>query len=410
MDVHFSSSYTDAAPLGCDVPQSFTLGPRPILFLHLFLLPCSRVGGNGAGDGCSISLDAGGVENKVLTPTFGRLLWGGAQQTRSIRFLHRMLRGWEAWSWRRESMPSSCSPGEGFQAHLTRRPWGRPKTCSPLKVLQPQPTCRKGAEDGWMDSTLKKTLSHLPVMCKMSSPINYSQEDSIQALLNWPRGLKTGFHWTFRWFVDDNTDIVLLPCPVWSLWGLYVICLTIRHESEVCSGLKGSDLQCRIKASSLLLAVPETFIFTYGYTLAFALLLSPFINHFTFTMCNLNWWGSLLLNNDAASRHDCAGCGSVPHKNQLPCDHLAHLWRFERRNTNSFSVLFIPSLRPWGKEAGIHPGYVTSPSQDTHQSKPAPCFREPRTWPTPQCPLWILSEPRLVEYPLRFRWIQTYLH
>lgn len=50
-----------------------------------------------------------------------------------------------------------------------------------------------------------------------------------------------------------------------------------------------------------------------------------------------------------------------------------------REETNSVSVLFIPLLRPWGKEAGIHPGYVTSPSQDTHQSKPTPCFLEPRT-------------------------------
>lgn len=119
-------------------------------------------------------------------------------------------------------LQSSCSPSEVFQARLTRRrPWGRPKTCSPLKVLQPQPTCRKGAEDGWMDSTLKKTLSHSPRMCKIYSPINCSQEDSIQALLNCLRGLKTGSLWTFRWFIDDNTDIVLLPCPVWSLWGLY---------------------------------------------------------------------------------------------------------------------------------------------------------------------------------------------
>lgn len=94
-----------------------------------------------------------------------------------------------------------------------------------------------------------------------------------------------------------------------------------------------------------LLAVPETFIFTYGCTLAFALLLSPFINHFTFRMCNINCWcWLLLLNNDAAPRHDCAGCGSVPHKTQLLRDHLAHLRRSERRNTYSFSVLFIPLL------------------------------------------------------------------
>lgn len=194
--------------------------------------------------------------------------------------------------------------------------------------------------------------------------------------------------------------LTLLCCPVpCEASGVFtVICWTIRHESDVSSGVKGSNLQCRLKPTSLSLTVPETFIFTYGYTLAFAL--SPFIYHFTFISCNINRWSSLLLlNNDAASRHDCAGCGSVPHKNQMPCDHLAHLWRFESRNTNLFSVLFIPLLRPWGKEAGIHPGYVTSPSQDTHQSKPAPCCLEPRTWPTPQCPPWILSEHRLVEYP-----------
>lgn len=268
-----------------------------------------------------------------------------------------MLRGWEAWSWRRESVQSSRSPGEVFQARLTRRrPWGRPKTCSPLKVLQPQHTCRKGAVDGWMDSTLKKTLSHLPVMCKMYLPINYSQEDSIQALPNCPRGLKTGFHWTFRCFIDNNTDIVLLPCPVWSLWGLYGHLLD--HSLWIWCQRKWFAMQNQ--GEQLLLAVPETFIFTYGYTLAFVSLLNPFINHFIFILCNINRWCTLLLlNNDAASRHDCAGCGSVPHKNQMLRDHLAHLWRFESRNTNSFSVPFIPLLRPWGKEAGIHPGYVT---------------------------------------------------
>lgn len=78
--------------------------------------------GNGAGDGCSISLDArfasacrGQKEAKQkakgdLTPTCGHLLLGVAQQTRSIRF-----RGWEAWSWRRESVWSSCSPVRFFR-------------------------------------------------------------------------------------------------------------------------------------------------------------------------------------------------------------------------------------------------------------------------------------------------------
>lgn len=101
----FSSSYTDAAPLACHVPQSSTLGPRLIFFLHLHL--CFR----GVAMTESRALDLYTIW--VLTPTFGHLL--GGQQTRSIRFPHRMLRGWEAWSWRRESVQSSGPPVRLFR-------------------------------------------------------------------------------------------------------------------------------------------------------------------------------------------------------------------------------------------------------------------------------------------------------
>lgn len=47
MDVPFSSSYTDASPLGCDVPQSFALGPRLIFFLHLFFCCLAQEWGGG---------------------------------------------------------------------------------------------------------------------------------------------------------------------------------------------------------------------------------------------------------------------------------------------------------------------------------------------------------------------------